>query len=228
MCTSKPVLAASLENISCKKMHHKLITCHCSFHVAQLHSNLKMRPDLVHPEQKALVSHLLYNPVNHTCTPSSYLTFNKNSLHACTVKKRFLIGPIYTVLNLQLWNLKPMQHASSFFFCFFNYTINTCCASSLVGANTSAWVSLNSISNCCRMEIANVAVLPVPDWAWAITSYPKKSRIHIYRSHIKPSLLVYTMYSIWNMKYAQIIKWSAMSILFISGQSRKMIAIISL
>lgn len=87
---------------------------------------------------------------------------------------------------------------------FLNYTINTCWASSLVGANTSAWVSLNSISNCCRMEIANVAVLPVPDWAWAITSYPKKSRIHIYRSHIKSLLLLHTMYSSWNINYAHI------------------------
>ena len=38
-------------------------------------------------------------------------------------------------------------------------TFWVCWASSLVGASTSAWVSLNSISNCCRMEIANVACL---------------------------------------------------------------------
>lgn len=182
----------------------------------------KCRP----PEQNSFSFSICYTTLqNHTCTPSSCLTCNKNFLHARTVKRRALIGPIYTnfstLHSCETWNLCNTQAV------FLNYTINTCWASSLVGANTSAWVSLNSISNCCRMEIANVAVLPVPDWAWAITSYPKKSRIHIYRSHIKPSLLVHTMYSIWNMNYAQIIKWSAIRF-SISGQSRKMIAIISL
>jgi hypothetical protein len=28
------------------------------------------------------------------------------------------------------------------------------------------------VSIACKVEIENVAVLPVPDWAWAITSRP--------------------------------------------------------
>lgn len=49
----------------------------------------------------------------------------------------------------------------------------TCWANSRVGAKISAWQSLNSGSSCCNIEMANVAVLPVPDCAWAITSWPK-------------------------------------------------------
>lgn len=151
------------------------------------------------PLQKALVSQSVgvqpYKPYLHT---QVLLNFNTNSLHAWPKKKEGSYRTIYSILNSSV--VKPETYATrKQFFFFLNYTINTCWASSLVGANTSAWVSLNSISNCCRMEIANVAVLPVPDWAWAITSYPKKSRIHIYRSHMKLSLLLHTMYSSWNM-----------------------------
>lgn len=151
---------------------------------------LKMNIDLGHPDY---LNRWVGNPTHYNYTPSSCLTCTK--LPACMDNYKGSNRPnLPCILNSsQLWNLKPMQHASSFW----NYAINTCWASSLVGANTSAWVSLNSISNCCRMEIANVAVLPVPDWAWAITSYPKKSRIHIYRSHKLP-LLLHTMYSIWH------------------------------
>ena len=53
------------------------------------------------------------------------------------------------------------------------FFIITCWANSLVGARIKAWQSLMFKSNCCRIAIENVAVLPVPDWAWAITSLPK-------------------------------------------------------
>ena len=74
-------------------------------------------------------------------------------------------------------------------------------ASSLVGARTSAWTSLLLVSIWCRMEMVNVAVLPVPDWAWAMTSLPvsqiqKKKRllnITCIKSHNNNE--VYTQYS---------------------------------
>lgn len=50
----------------------------------------------------------------------------------------------------------------------------TCWANSLVGASIRAWHSLRLVSTFCRIAIENVAVFPVPDWAWAITSKPKK------------------------------------------------------
>ena len=50
----------------------------------------------------------------------------------------------------------------------------TCWANSLVGAKIKAWHSLIFKSNCCKIAIENVAVLPVPDCAWAITSRPFK------------------------------------------------------
>jgi hypothetical protein len=34
-------------------------------------------------------------------------------------------------------------------------------------------------SNCCKIAIENVAVLPVPDCAWAITSRPFKVKNNI-------------------------------------------------
>ena len=46
----------------------------------------------------------------------------------------------------------------------------TCCANSLVGARTSAWHSRTLISIFCKIATEKVAVFPVPDWAWAITS----------------------------------------------------------
>ena len=50
----------------------------------------------------------------------------------------------------------------------------TCCANSLVGAKTRAWQFLSlTVFSFCRIAIENVAVLPVPDWAWAITSFPE-------------------------------------------------------
>ena len=58
---------------------------------------------------------------------------------------------------------------------YLNHLLHTfwiCCANSRVGAKTSAWHSLASMSICCNNEMAKVAVLPVPDWAWAITSWP--------------------------------------------------------
>lgn len=51
-------------------------------------------------------------------------------------------------------------------------TFCICCASSLVGASTSAWQFSFEISICSKIAMAKVAVLPVPDCAWAITSYP--------------------------------------------------------
>ena len=45
---------------------------------------------------------------------------------------------------------------------FLRRTLTICCASSLVGASTSAWQFVLAVSSCCRMLIAKVAVLPVP------------------------------------------------------------------
>jgi hypothetical protein len=47
-----------------------------------------------------------------------------------------------------------------------------CWASSRVGARISAWQALTLESIFWRVEIEKVAVFPVPDWAWAITSWP--------------------------------------------------------
>ena len=44
-------------------------------------------------------------------------------------------------------------------------TFCICCASSLVGANTSAWQLSLEISICSKIEMAKVAVFPVPDCA---------------------------------------------------------------
>lgn len=41
-----------------------------------------------------------------------------------------------------------------------------------MGARTSAWGCLSETSIDWRIETEKVAVLPVPDWAWAITSWP--------------------------------------------------------
>jgi hypothetical protein len=41
-----------------------------------------------------------------------------------------------------------------------------------VGARIRAWQALMLGSIFWRTEIEKVAVLPVPDWAWAITSLP--------------------------------------------------------
>lgn len=45
-------------------------------------------------------------------------------------------------------------------------------ANSRVGDNINTCVSRSVVSRDCSMEIENVAVLPVPDWACAITSLP--------------------------------------------------------
>lgn len=55
----------------------------------------------------------------------------------------------------------------------------TCCASSRVGANTSAWQERFAVSSFCRMVTAKVAVLPVPDWAWAMTSQPVAAAVQV-------------------------------------------------
>lgn len=47
-----------------------------------------------------------------------------------------------------------------------------CVASSRVGDKHSTWLSRTVVSNICRIAIENVAVLPVPDCACAITSLP--------------------------------------------------------
>ena len=44
-------------------------------------------------------------------------------------------------------------------------TFCICTASSRVGESIRDWVSRSWISTFCRTEMANVAVLPVPDWA---------------------------------------------------------------
>lgn len=41
--------------------------------------------------------------------------------------------------------------------------LQTCCANSLVGANTSAWQFFRDTSICSRIAIEKVAVFPVPD-----------------------------------------------------------------
>ena len=53
-----------------------------------------------------------------------------------------------------------------------NLTFEICVASSLVGDNVSTCVSRTLMSNVCKIAIEKVAVLPVPDCAWAITSLP--------------------------------------------------------
>jgi len=45
-------------------------------------------------------------------------------------------------------------------------------ASSRVGERHNTCVSLSCKSMDCNIAIEIVAVLPVPDWAWAITSHP--------------------------------------------------------
>lgn len=45
-------------------------------------------------------------------------------------------------------------------------------ANSLVGARIKAWVWVDEVSMTCKAEMEKVAVLPVPDWAWAIVSLP--------------------------------------------------------
>lgn len=52
------------------------------------------------------------------------------------------------------------------------YTFWICKANSLVGDKHSTWVSLSWVSTDCNIAIENVAVLPVPDWACAMTSRP--------------------------------------------------------
>lgn len=47
-----------------------------------------------------------------------------------------------------------------------------CVANSLVGESINTWVSRSVVSSDCRIDIEKVAVLPVPDCAWAITSRP--------------------------------------------------------
>ena len=59
------------------------------------------------------------------------------------------------------------------------FFIFTCWANSLVGAKIKAWQSFTVKSSCCKIAIENVAVLPVPDCAWAITSFPKKKRLMV-------------------------------------------------
>jgi hypothetical protein len=41
-----------------------------------------------------------------------------------------------------------------------------------VGARIRAWQALTDESIFWRVEMEKVAVLPVPDWAWAMTSWP--------------------------------------------------------
>ncbi|RNA29565.1 hypothetical protein BpHYR1_041898 [Brachionus plicatilis] len=53
-----------------------------------------------------------------------------------------------------------------------NTTCWICTASSRVGDSTRACVSLSRVSIICSVEMANVAVLPVPDCDWAMTSRP--------------------------------------------------------
>ena len=43
----------------------------------------------------------------------------------------------------------------------------------MVGDKTKTWVLLFVISTLDKAPIVNVAVLPVPDCAWAITSFPE-------------------------------------------------------
>ena len=60
------------------------------FHVAQLHSNLKMKMGLVHPEQKPPVSQSVTQPCKPYLHTQFLSSFQQNSLHAWTVKRRAL------------------------------------------------------------------------------------------------------------------------------------------
>lgn len=51
-------------------------------------------------------------------------------------------------------------------------TFCICTANSRVGDKHKTCVSLRDVSRLCNIEMEKVAVLPVPDWAWAITSRP--------------------------------------------------------
>lgn len=64
----------------------KCLTCHCSFHVAQLDSKFSngYRYNL-HPLSKPIASTVEVQPYKPTI-PSSGLTFNKNFLHARIIK----------------------------------------------------------------------------------------------------------------------------------------------
>ena len=65
-----------------------------------------------------------------------------------------------------------------------------CWANSRVGPRIRAWVAWSSTSMFWRHEMAKVAVLPVPDWAWAMTSWPlvqgTMARIWIARANVRP------------------------------------------
>ena len=56
---------------------------------------------------------------------------------------------------------KDQRYVSATFW----HTFWICPASSLVGERTSACVSRTCVSRHCKIEIENVAVFPVPDWA---------------------------------------------------------------
>ena len=78
------------------------------------------------------------------------------------------------------------------------HTVCTCTASSLVGASTRACTSGKPTSICCKIETENVAVLPVPDWAWAITSNPKR------KEQVNSIPCILTMQSTHNIPYLSI------------------------
>lgn len=51
-------------------------------------------------------------------------------------------------------------------------TLSVCVASSLVGDSISACTSWTLVSMTWHTEREIMEVLPVPDWAWAMTSRP--------------------------------------------------------
>ena len=82
--------------------------------------------------------------------------------------------------RLWYWKNKEETHVSWYI---------TCWASSRVGERISAWHSDRSVSILCNTAVEKVAVFPVPDWAWAMTSYPEKKLKIVKNRSIMPLMV---------------------------------------
>lgn len=71
----------------------------------------------------------------------------------------------------QAWILTPMYSPMEWM------TNAICRDSSLVGATIKPWVWVEAGSMTCRVEIVKAPVLPVPDWAYFISSWLKMTLI---------------------------------------------------
>ena len=80
--------------------------------------------------------------------------------------------PYLKILLSYLGSVPPIQQCTEIFKNSLKHQITflICWASSLVGAKTNAWQLGDLLSMTCKSPIENVAVLPVPDWAWATVS----------------------------------------------------------